>query len=146
MESTFDRLQIGERFSSPIFKVDPERARDIVRWAGYVHPLFTDPTYPATVGLSRGIVPGELVLLILGGLAEQTGIFDETTIALVRFESVEFKRPAMAGDSLRLDMEVIEKDTSSSGRRGFVTFKWTCFDNSDEEVLEAHAVLAFKLD
>ena len=146
MLNTYERVQVGDRFTSSTFHLDAERARDVVRWAGYVHPLFADPAYPATVGLSGGIVPGELVLMLMGGLAEQTGVFDETTIALVEFESVKFKKPAIGGSTLRLDMEVLKKHASSSGRRGFLTFRWTCVDQADEVVLEADAVLAFKLN
>jgi acyl dehydratase len=145
MQGTFERLQIGDRFDSPTFQLDPGRTREILGWAGYVHPLFTDPGYAATVGFTGGIVPGELVLLLLGGLAEQTNLFDETTIALVEFESVKFKKPAKPGDTLRLEMNVVKKHTSSSGRHGFLTFVWTCLNQSNEVVLEAHPVLAFKI-
>jgi acyl dehydratase len=144
--NTYERVQIGDQFTSSTFRLDADRARDVLAWSGYVHPLFTDPTYAAKVGLAGGIVPGELVLLVLGGLAEQTGVFDETTIALVEFESVKFKKPATSGSTLRLNMELLKKHASSSGRRGFLTFRWTCLDQADEVLLEADAVLAFKLD
>ncbi len=146
MAGTFERLQVGDRFTSAAFEIDAQRARDVLGWAGYVHPLFADPAYPATVGLSSGLLPGELVLLLMGGLAEQTGVFDETTIALVEFESVKFKKPAVGGSTVRLNMEVLKKHASSSGRRGFLTFRWICLDRADEVLLEADAVLAFKLD
>jgi acyl dehydratase len=145
MVGTYERLQIGDRISSPSFRLEAQRAQEVLRWAGYVHPLFTSPDYAETVGLAPGIVPGELVLLLLGGLAEQTGVFDETTIALAEFESVKFKKPARAGDTVRLEMELLKKHTSPSGRRGFLTFRWTCLDQSDELVLETNAVLAFKI-
>jgi acyl dehydratase len=146
MLNTYERVQVGDQFTSSTFHLDAEHARDVVGWAGYLHPLFADAAYPATVGLSSGIVPGELVLLLMGGLAEQTGVFDETTIALVEFESVKFKKPGVAGSTLRLKMEVLKKHASSSGRRGFITFRWTCLDQADEVLLEADAVLAFKLE
>ena len=146
MSGTFEHLQVGAQFSSPTFQLASDRVTEIIGWAGYVHPLFTDPDYPKRVGFSGRIVPGELVLLVLGGLAEQTGVFDETTLALVELASVEFKKPAITGDSVRLNMEVVKKHASSSGRRGFVTFKWTCLDQADEIVLVAYAVLAFKID
>lgn len=146
MRSTYERVQVGDRFTSSTFQLEAERAREIIGWAGYVHPLFADPAYPATVGMSGGVVPGELVLLLMGGLAEQTGVFDETTIALVEFESVKFKKPAIGGSTLRLNMELRKKVASSSGRHGFLTFRWICLDQADEVLLEADAVLAFKLD
>lgn len=146
MAGTFERLQVGDRFTSPTSHLDADRTREVLRWAGYVHPLFTDPAYAPTVGLAEGTVPGELILLLLGGLAEQTGVFDDTTIALVEFESVKFKKAAKAGDTVRLEMEVIKKHTSASGRRGFLAFRWTCLEQSNEVLVEADAVLAFRID
>jgi acyl dehydratase len=140
---TYVRLAVGDRFTSPAHELDGQ-AEQMVRWAGYVHPLFSDPGYAETVGFRARLVPGELVLLVLGGLAEQTGVFDETTLALVDFGRVSFKTPASIGDSIRLEMEVAQKSTSASGRRGFMTFNWTCRNQSDEVVLTAEATFAFR--
>jgi acyl dehydratase len=141
---TFDGHELGDRISGPSRVIDREHSEKTVSWAGYVHPLFTDPQFPAKAGFHGQPVPGELVLLLLGGLAEQTGMFDETTIALVELANVRFKTPASAGDTIRLDMEVTGKQRSESGRRGFLTFLWTCRNQRDEVVLEADAKFAFR--
>lgn len=113
-------------------------------WAGYVHPLFTDEAYWRGAGFPGRPVPGELTLLLLGGLAEQTGVFDDTTLALTGFEAVRFLKPAVVGDAIRLDMQVIRKELSELGRRGFVTFAWECRNQREEVVVEALATLAFR--
>jgi acyl dehydratase len=41
-------------------------------------------------------------------------------------------------------MELMRKDLSESGRRGFVTFAWVCRNQRGEAVLEALATLAFR--
>jgi acyl dehydratase len=146
MPGTFDRAQIGDRISSESLEIDQSRAEQMISWAGYVHPLFTDPEFASRAGFQVRPVPGELVLLLLGGMAEQTGFFDDTTIALVGLAGVRFRTPAAAGDSIRLEMDVVKKDVSGSGRRGFLTLKWTCRNEEDHVVLEADAVFAFRLE
>jgi acyl dehydratase len=141
--NSFEWLQPHQRWDSPEYTLD-ERADAITAWAGYVFPLFTDEAFARRAGFAGRPVPGELVLLVLGGLAEQTGVFDETTLALTGLDSVRFLTPALVGDTVRLVMEVSEKRQSDSGRRGFVTFAWTCRNQRDEVVLEALATLVFR--
>src|SRR5712692_9208525 len=50
----------------------------------------------------------------------------------------------LVGDTIRLEIEVSEKRRSSSGRRGFISFAWTCRNQRDEIVLTARATLAFR--
>jgi acyl dehydratase len=142
---TFDALQPGDRWTSPEFALG-EDAAGVTAWAGYTFALFTDEAFARQAGFPGRPVPGELILLLLGGLAEQTGVFDESTLALTGLESVHFKQPCVVGDSIHLEMEVIRKELSGSGRRGFITFAWTCFNQRGDPVLEAEATLAFLPD
>ena len=107
--------------------------------------LFTDEAFARSVGFAGIPVPGEMVLLLLGGLAEGTGIFDDSTLAMSQLDNVRFRKPCMVGDSIHLDMVVARKDLSASGRRGFMTFAWTCRNQHDETVLEAEVTFAFRI-
>lgn len=137
-------MTIGSRIVTPERTIEDESASLMIGLAGYTHPMFTDAAYQARSSTFSGRpIPGELTLLFLGGLAEQTGLFDDTTLALVSLDDVQFKTPALIGDTIRLEMEVEDKRRSSSGTRGFVTFAWTCRNQRDEIVLTARAVFAF---
>ena len=138
----FDRLTIGARFVTPSRTIASDDASEIVGRAGYTHPMFAALARGAAP--AEAIVPGQLTLLLIGGLAEQTEAFDETTLALVALDGVEFRSPARTGDVLRLEMEVTEKRLSTSGSRGFVTFAWTCKDGGDRVVLTARATFVFR--
>lgn len=142
--TTYDRLTVGSRVVTPGRTISDGAASLMIGLAGYTHPMFNDATYLAGSAIFAGRpIPGELTLLFLGGLAEQTGLFDDTTLALVSLGDVEFKTPALVGDTIRLEMEVGDKRRSAGGSRGFVTFAWTCRNQRDEIVLTAHAVFAF---
>ena len=143
MDGFFDRLTVGARFTTPLRTVTSDDASEIVRRAGYTHPLFA--SLAGGTPSADAIVPGQLTLLLIGGLAEQTDAFDETTLALVGLDAVEFRSPARVGDAIRLEMEVAEKRLSSSGKRGLVTFAWTCKDGTDRVVLTARATFAFRI-
>ena len=145
MTHSFERLKIGDKVETPTLHLAEENVRPMIRWAGYIHPLFSDPDYPATVGLPGCMVPGEVILLVAGGLAEQVDVFDDSTIALVEFESVQFKKPALVGDTLRLLMEVVDKRVSPSGRRGFIKFDWSCVNQDSQVLIKAAPIVAFKL-
>jgi acyl dehydratase len=144
LSGLFERARIGERWRTARFTLD-EHAREVTAWAGYEFALFTDEAFAHSVGFAGVPVPGEMVLLLLGGLAEGTGIFDDTTLAMTRLDNVRFVKPCMLGDSIHLDMEVARKEISASGRRGFMTFAWTCLNQHDETVLEALATFAFRI-
>src|SRR5205823_1652627 len=97
---------LGDRWSSPELGLD-RRCREVTAWAGYVFPLFRDEEFARRAGFAGIPLPGELLLLLLGGLAEQTGVFDETTLALTGLDKVRFLTPCLVGDSVRLEMEVV---------------------------------------
>jgi hypothetical protein len=39
---SYGNLKVGDRFTSPPVMLAADRAEEMIRWAGYVHPLFTD--------------------------------------------------------------------------------------------------------
>lgn len=143
---TFDRLAVGDRVSAPdaVIPLDSRAlARDV---GGYTHPLFTDDAWVREHSpFSAGPVPGEFVLFLLGGLAERSGAFDDTTIALVGLDEVRFVSPAFPGDTIRLDMEVVAKEPSRSGRRGSMQLRWNCTNGDGTQVLSAIATFLFDL-
>jgi acyl dehydratase len=144
--STFDALTPGDRFQTPSRTLSADDVAHMVVLGGYTHPLFTDPAFAATTPIGRSPVPGEALLLVMGGLIEQTERFDGTTIALTGFDAVRFLAPAFAGDGVRVDAEVVGKERSASGRRGTLVFAWRCVNQREETLVEATARMLFRLD
>jgi acyl dehydratase len=144
--STYTELSIGDVLTTPSRTLDADTCAELIRLGGYTHPLFTDPAYAASSPIGRTPVPGEALLLIMGGLMEQTERFDETTIALVGFDAVRFAAPAFADDEIRVEAEVLAKEPSSSGRRGTVVFAWRCFNAAGDLVVDATARMLFRVD
>jgi acyl dehydratase len=125
-------LTVGDRFETPSRTIRECDLRTLVELGGYTHPLFTDPEYARRSLFGRTPLPGQAVLLLMGGLIEQSGRFDEA-VALVGFEDVRFVAPAFDGDEIRVEVEVASRE------RRIVTMRWRCLDRLGEPLVEATA-------
>ena len=92
---------------SPSRRLDTTESEGLVRIGGFVHPLFTDAEYLARSKFASRPWPGQALLLVMGGLLEQTGLFDELAVALVGYDKVRFVSPAFDGDVIRVEVEQI---------------------------------------
>ena len=140
---TYHDANPGDTFETPTVHVTDELAATLVNAGGYTHPLFTDPAFAAASPFGRTPVPGQAVLLLMGGLIEQSERFDDTVIALVGFDEVRFRAPLFAGDQMRVHAEVLHKE--SKGARGTVTYRWTARDADGEDLAIATARMLFRL-
>lgn len=143
----WDTLDVGRRIRTPGRTVSEGVAGTLIALGGYTHPMFNDAEYVRErTPFGRIPLPGEVTLLFMGGLAEQVGVFDETVIALVGMTDLRFERPAFPGDTLALEMEVVEKRPSARGARGAVTFQWNCLNQRGERILSARVTLLFRVE
>jgi len=124
--------------TSPTRVVDQALIDALVELGGYPHPLFHPTPEQRAQGQGAPLM-GQGVLLLAGGLAEQTGTLDDA-IALLGFSDVSFRTMLRAGASVRLVMDHLSTTPTSSGKRRS-EYRWTVLDDSDGVVLEATAVL-----
>lgn len=141
---TFQRLEVGESIISAGFAVTEADVRTLIGMTGYTHPLFTDPDYARSTPFGTTPLPGQLVLAVMGGLAEQTGVFDETVIALVAIDEARFHAAAVPGDVLTLHLEVVDKESSERSGHGTIRFSNRCTNQRDELVASASSTLLFR--
>ena len=141
---SYDELSVGDAFSTPERTLDEDLVRSLIATGGFTHPLFTDPRWAEASRFGRTPLPGQAILLLLGGLVEQTGKFDDTVIALTGFDEVRFIAPAFAGDTVRGTIEVIAKQPSSSGTRGTLVMAWLCVNEHGETLAAATARMLFR--
>ena len=143
---TYGDLKVGERIVTPGKTITHAATTIMTGLGGYTHPMFNDEEYcKANTPFEGMVAPGEMTLFFMGGLAEASGIFDETVIALVGLDNIRFRYPTRPGDTVRLEMQVKAKKETSQGDRGLVTFDWVCRNQRDEATVEAEATLLFKI-
>jgi acyl dehydratase len=116
----------------------------MVGLAGFVLPLFNDEEYARTTIFGGRIAPGRLTLFVMGGLVEQTGLFEDTVIALVGLDNIRFRAPLRAGDTIRVEIEITAKKETSRSDRGLITHRETCRNQRGEIVVEAESTHLLK--
>lgn len=127
--------------TSPAVEITDDLVATLVERGGYTHPLFRPPPEQWVAGGSPPL-PGQAVLLLAGGLVEQSGALDDA-VALVELRSVRFRRMVRAGDVLRV---VLAPGQGRPTRSGKVLREdaWTVVDAAGEHVLEASAVMVMR--
>lgn len=124
--------------STPALQVTADLATTLVETGGYTHPLF-HPGDPAARPL-----PGQAVLLLMGGLVEQSGVLDHA-IALLEIRRARFTAMVRPGARLRVEVVAGLAEPASRGRaRQEVT--WTAYDDDKDEAVAIADVLMLVRD
>jgi hypothetical protein len=110
----------------------------LISTGGYTHPLFNPAPDQLEAG-ARVPLPGPGLLLLAGGLVEQSGAL-AAAVAMVELRGVRFHVMVHSGDSLRV--RVTPGDWRRT-RHGKVVqdFEWRVLDRAGDTVAEAVAVM-----
>lgn len=142
----------GKRFNE--FKVNDEfttasrtiTEADVVNFAGLsgdFNPLHTDEELGKSTPFKGRIAHGMLSVAIATGLANQLGIFEGTTIALLSM-TINYKGAVKFGDTIHLELKVFEKKETSKDDRGIVTFDTIVYNQNNESIVEGQWVVMLR--
>ncbi len=123
-------------FSTPTVEVTQPLIDGLVGLGGYTHPLFN----PGAAELAEGVrapMPGQGVLLLMGGLVEQSGLLDRA-IALLELREVRFLKMLKAGTTLHVELTPGTSEKTSSGKV-IRSYRWAAVDAAGDRILEAEA-------
>ena len=104
--------------------------------AGVTEPLFVDEEFARTTHFKGRIAPGPLTMFMMLGLWQQLGAFSDTAMGLLGFDKVTFTAPVRAGDTIRVQIELVEKKETSKPDRGVLRWHWICKNQRGEVVAE----------
>lgn len=135
----FRELEVGDKFRSPAKTITETAITLCVGLAGMTAPFFNDKEAAEKTPLGWPAAPGRMTLMMMGGLEEQTEIFGEPAL-LSGFNNLRFRAPVMAGDTIRIEMEIIEKRKTSKEGQGLAVHRSLCKNQRDEVVLEVDNV------
>lgn len=99
------------------------------------NPVHVDAAFAARTPFRTRIAHGLLIESLVSGLAWELGVFDGTIVAL-REVSMRFEAPVLPGDTIRLELEVLEREPSPGPRRGWVRFVTRVRNQRAELVLD----------
>jgi len=140
---TFNQFEIGSRFVSQSRTVTEADVVNFAGLSGDFNPLHTDAEYGKGTPFGERIAHGALIVAMATGMANWTGIFEGTTIALME-QVLRYKGVVKFGDTVRLELEVLEKKPTSKPDRGVVRFAARVLNQRDEIVIDGEWTLLMR--
>ena len=132
---TYEEFEMGAIYNTQARTITEA---DVVTFAGLsgdFNPIHTDAETAKNSPFGERIAHGMLTVAISTGMANLTGLMEGTTIALME-QNIKYKAAVKFGDTIRLQMEVIEKRETSKPDRGIVKLASRVFNQRDELVVD----------
>src|SRR3989338_2885723 len=116
---TWERFNLGDQFCSPARTVTEADVTAFAGLSGDFNPLHTDEEFARSTPFGGRIAHGMLVAAMATGMANWTGIFEGTTLALME-QLIQYKGAVKFGDTVHLELTVAEKKETSKPDRGVI--------------------------
>lgn len=132
----FEEFEVGQKFTTAGRTVTEA---DIVAFAGLsgdYNQIHVDAEYSRHTSVGRRVAHGLLGLSIASGLAVQTGILEGTIIAFREINGWRFVKPVFMGDTIHVDLEVLETKNLSRIGAGVVLIGLDVRNQNDETVMK----------
>jgi acyl dehydratase len=132
---TYEEFEIGATYDAQARTITEA---DVVSFAGIsgdFNPLHTDAETAKNSPFGERIAHGMLTVAISTGMANLTGLMEGTTIALME-QNIKYVAAVKFGDTVRLQMEVVEKRETSKPDRGIVKLAARVFNQRNELVVD----------
>ncbi|HET7011361.1 MAG TPA: MaoC/PaaZ C-terminal domain-containing protein [Anaerolineales bacterium] len=139
----FDQFEDGATFVSSARTVTEA---DVVAFAGIsgdFNPLHTDAVFAAGTPFGQRVAHGMLIASIATGMANWTGVFEGTTLALME-QVIQYRGPVRFGDTIHLELTVAEKKPTSKPDRGVVVFQTQVKNQEGTSVIEGRWTLMMR--
>lgn len=134
---TWEESSIGAVYRTLARTVSEADIVSFVNLCGFIEPLFMDMEYVARESVyGRRAAPGALTFALSEGLVMQTGLIHGTGMAWLGGE-LRLVAPVLVGDTIRVEVEVVDKRETRKPDRGIVTYQHRILNQRGELVLEA---------
>jgi acyl dehydratase len=131
----FDEFNVGDVHTTASRTITEADVASFAGLSGDYNPLHTDEEFGKSTPFKGRIAHGMLCVSIATGLANQLGIFEGTSLALLSM-TIKYKGAVKFGDTIHLELKVAEKKETSKTDRGIVTFDTTIKNQNDESIVE----------
>jgi acyl dehydratase len=120
----FEDFEVGARYPTRVRTITDADHDAFCRLVGYEVPMFLE-------GANR-ICPSHLIMSF--STAMTGDLFSDSVIALLGIDKAQFLAVVRPGDTIRTEVEVVEKRPTSKGDRGIVVFRDHVFNQEGIEV------------
>jgi len=136
----FDDFKEGDTFVSQARTVTEADVVNFAGLSGDFNPLHTDAVFAAGTPVGERVAHGMLVAAMATGMANWTGVFEGTTLALME-QVIRYKGMVKLGDTVHLELSVAQTRPTSKPDRGVVTFDARVLNQEEQVVQEGQWVL-----
>jgi 3-hydroxybutyryl-CoA dehydratase len=128
----FEDFEVGARYPTRTRTITDADHEAFCRLVGYEVPMFLDDQYAKQHGMPGRICPSHLIMSFTTAMTGD--LFSESIIALMRIENAQFLGIVRPGDTIRTEVEIVDKRPSSKPDRGVVTFRDHVYKQDGTEV------------
>ena len=128
----FEDHTVGTVYPTKQRLITVEDQEAFCKLVGYNVPLFRDDEAGRKAGFKGRIAPSHLIMSFTTAMTGD--MLQGSLIALLGIDGVKFLEVVQPGDTLRTEVEVIEKRESSKPDRGIVVFRDHVYNQHGREV------------
>lgn len=140
----WEDFEIGQTLVTPARTIT---STDIVNFAclsGDFNEVHTNWEYCKSTPFGEPIAHGPLIYAVMGGLQYASGINDGTLLALLEVDKWRLLAPVKHGDTVHMEMTVIEKKETSKPDRGIVKLRRKVLKQDGSVVQEMETTLMYR--
>ena len=137
---TFDEFNVGDEFTTASRTITEVDVVNFAGLSGDFNPLHTDEEFGKKTPFKGRVAHGMLSVAVATGLANQLGIFEGTTVALLSM-IINYKGIAKFGDTIHLVLKVSEMKETSKGDKGIITFDTIVYNQNDDPIVDGQWVV-----
>lgn len=134
MSRFYEDFAVGERIQTYSRTITDGDHSLFCALVGYHVPLFIDEEYAKTTRFGGRICPSALIMSFSTAMTES--LFRHTVLAQLAADNGRFFLPVKPGDTIRTEVEVLEKRETKSPRSGVVVFRDHVLNQRNEEVFQ----------
>ena len=132
----FDDYKVGVTYQTLGRTISETDIVNFVNLGGFTEPLFMDMEYVKKESLfGTRMAPGVMTFAMSEGLVMQTGLIHGVGMAWLGGE-VKVTAPVLAGDTIRVEVDIVDKRETKKPDRGIVTYKHRVLNQRGETVME----------
>ena len=138
----WEEFELGTRYPTLTRLITLEDHLAFCKLVGYEVPLFLDEEYAKATPYGGRICPSHLIMSFSTAMTGH--LFSDSVLGLVALERARFILPVRPGDTIRTEVEVVEKKTTSNPVRGLITFRDHVYNQRDELVFQNDKITLIK--
>jgi acyl dehydratase len=141
----YEDLSVGQVLHTPARTVTETDLSLFSMLSGDWNAIHSDAEFAAQTFYGQRVVHGLFGISMMTGLMERAGWFAESALAMLDVEHWVFQAPIFVGDTIRCEMEIVDRRMTSKGDKGVVGRRFTLRNQRDEVVQAGEIGLLIRL-